>query len=179
MMYRIGSQYYVRALREADLLADYPDWFEDQEVCRYNAHGKFPKTADYFQQFYKDLNNEDRLVWAICHDDDGHIGNISLQAISSINRNAEFAVILGDRRHWGKNVALDAANQIISHAFNKLNLERIHCGTAATNMAMRKLANKLGMTQEGIRRHHLWLDGEWVDVVQYGLLRSEWLEARS
>jgi RimJ/RimL family protein N-acetyltransferase len=54
-----------------------------------------------------------------------------------------------------------------------LNLERIHCGTAAGNAGMQGLARKLGMREEGRRRSHLFLEGERVDVLEYGILREE------
>jgi RimJ/RimL family protein N-acetyltransferase len=38
---------------------------------------------------------------------------------------------------------------------------------------MQKLAVQMGMTLEGTRRNHLFLDGERVDVLEYGILRSE------
>lgn len=178
MIYKLNDEYFVRSLQESDLAGPYMSWFEDQDVCRYNAHGKFFKTAAYFRSFYESLDSEDRIVWAICHNTDGHIGNISLQGISSINRNAEFAILLGDKRHWGKGVAKMAGRKLVQHGFDKLNLERIYCGTAASNEAMKKLALTLGMVQEGCRRSHLYLDGGWVDVIEYGLLRRDGLLTR-
>lgn len=179
MIYELNGEYFVRPLLESDLDGHYPSWFEDQEVCRFNSHGKFFKTQDYFKKYLQSLNDEDKVVWAICHTADGHIGNISLQNISSINRHAEFAILLGDRRHWGKGVARLAGAKLIEHGFDKLNLERIHCGTAAGNVAMRKLALALGMVEEGCRRKHLYLDGGWADVIEYGLLRSDARSARA
>lgn len=173
MIYLLNDEYFVRPLQEADLAGAYVSWFEDQDVCRYNSHGKFFKTAMYFRAYFEELNNEDRVVWAICHKADGHIGNISLQNISFINRNAEFAIILGDKRHWGKGVARMAGRKLIEHGFDKLNLERIYCGAAASNEAMKNLALALGMIQEGCRRAHLYLDGGWDDLVEYGLLRRD------
>jgi len=38
---------------------------------------------------------------------------------------------------------------------------------------MRKLALAMGMREEGRRRNHLWLDGGWVDVIEFGILRAE------
>ncbi len=178
MIYQLGSDYFVRTLNESDLAGPYISWFEDQDVCCYNSHGKFFKTATYFRAFYEGLNKEDSVVWAICHKDDGHIGNVSLQSVSFINRNAEFAILIGDRRHWGKGVARLAGERLIEHGFSKLNLERIYCGTAASNDAMRRLALALGMAQEGCRRSHLYLDGVWIDLVEYGVLRSDAITSR-
>lgn len=176
MIYELSKNYYVRALTENDLDGSYPIWFEDQEVCRYNSHGKFFKTKAYFREYVNNSSSGDRVVWAICHVADGHIGNISLQEISLVNRTAEFAIILGDKRHWGKGVGLLAGKKLFEHGFNKLNLERIHCGTAATNEGMKKLANAMGMMLEGTRRQHLYLEGSRVDVLEYGILRSEFMK---
>ena len=173
MIYQLNDNYYVRTLRESDIAGQYPSWFEDQEVCRYNSHGKFFKTLVDFRMFIDNLNTGDKVVWAICHVSDGHIGNISLQGISFINRHADFAVMIGDKRHWGKGVAYLASQAMFSHGFNKLNLERIWCATAAPNKAMRNLAKRLGMVEEGCRRSHLYLNGEWVDMIEFGILRNE------
>lgn len=173
MIYELPDGYYVRGLRESDLTGAYPYWFEDQDVCKYNSHGKFVKNADWFRSFYNQLNSEDQLIWAVCHKQDGHIGNISLQSISFINRNAEFAILIGDRNHWRKLVGLHAGLALLQHGFSKLNLERVYCGTAATNIGMQKLARRLGMVEEGRRRKHIFLDGEWIDMLEYGVLRNE------
>jgi [ribosomal protein S5]-alanine N-acetyltransferase len=177
MIYQISHDYFLRPLKAEDLNGPYSTWFEDQEVCKYNAHGKFFKDRAYFEDYLGNLGQEDRVVLAICHSTDGHIGNISLQEISMINRSAEFAILLGDKRHWGKRVGALAAKALIEHGFRKLNLERVYCGTAETNIGMRKLAQELGMVEEGRRRKHLFLDGSMVDMVEYGLLRTEFKQS--
>ena len=173
MIYRLSDAYYTRPLREDDLNGPYPIWFEDQEVCRYNSHGKYARNIEYFRAYYKSLNCNDKLVWAICHDQDGHIGNVSLQEISSINQNAEFAILIGERQHWQRGVGKMAGHSMINHGFTKLNLVRIFCGTAANNLGMQRLAHCLGFREEGRRKSHLYLDGQWVDSIEYGLLRGD------
>ena len=178
MIHQLGDGYYVRGLREDDLAGPYPSWFEDQEVCRYNSHGKFFRNARWFRDFYDSLNCEDQVVWAICHQDDGHIGNVSLQSLSSINRNAEYAILIGSRNHWRKSAGLSASLAILRHGFMKLNLERIYCGTASGNVGMQRLALRLGMIEEGRRRKHLYLAGDWQDMLEYGVLRDEFMRAQ-
>jgi RimJ/RimL family protein N-acetyltransferase len=173
MIYQLSEEYYVRTLREADLAGSYPSWFEDQDVSRYNSHGKFFKTEDDFRNFMKTSNSENRVVWAICHKKDGHIGNVSLDKISFINRNADYVVIIGNKIHWKKGIAFMASQAIIRHGFNKLNLKRIWCATASSNLPMQALAKKLGMIQEGCRRSHFYFDGKWDDMVEFGMLKNE------
>ena len=173
MIYQLSEEYYVRTLRDGDIDGPYPKWFEDQDVSRYNSHGKFFKTEDVFRNFIKSSNSESRIVWAICHKNDGHIGNISLDKISFINRNADYVVIIGNKAHWKKGVAFIASQIIIRHGFNKLNLKRIWCSTAGLNLPMQALAKKLGMIQEGRRRSQFYFEGKWDDMVEYGLLKEE------
>jgi [ribosomal protein S5]-alanine N-acetyltransferase len=174
MIYRLSDDYHVRGLRESDLDGPYPSWFDDQEVCRFNSHGKFARTEAWFRDYLRSLDAGHAIVWAICHERDGHIGNISLQELSLINRTAELAILLGDRRHWGRGVGKLAGAKLVEHGFRKVNLNRIYCGMAASNEGMKALAVALGMKQEGVRRSHLFLEGEWVDVVDYGILASEY-----
>jgi len=173
MIYQLSEEYFVRTLQESDLDGPYTSWFEDQEVCAYNSHGKFFKTRDHFRNYITCQNREDQVVWAICHQVDGHIGNISLQLISLVNRNADFGVLIGDKRHWGKGVAFQAGMKMFYHGFFKLNLKRIYCQTAASNISMQSLAKKLGMVEEGCRRSYFYLDGKWVDMIEYGILQNE------
>jgi RimJ/RimL family protein N-acetyltransferase len=178
MIYPLANGYYVRGLRESDLEGLYLSWFEDQEVCKYNSHGKFIKNADWFHAFFADLNREDQVVWAICHEEDGHIGNVSLQSISFINRSAEYAILIGNPKHWRKSVGLDASLTLLRHGFDKLNLERVYCGTAGSNVGMQNLAVRMGMVEEGRRRKHLFLNGQWEEMVEYGVLRDEFKGAQ-
>jgi ribosomal-protein-alanine N-acetyltransferase len=49
MIYELSDNYSVRPFDETDLDGAYPSWFEDQDVCRYNSHGKFFKTKAYLK----------------------------------------------------------------------------------------------------------------------------------
>jgi len=173
MIYQLSEDYFVRGLRESDLDGPYLSWFEDQDVCAFSSHGKFFKNREFFKDYLSCQNGEDQVSWAICHIVDGHIGNMSLQRISFVNRNADFGVIIGDKRHWRKGVALQAGKKMLYHGFFKLNLKRIYCQTPASNSAMHTLAKKLGFIEEGCRRSYFYLDGEWVDMIEYGILRNE------
>ena len=178
MIYRLDPEYYVRQLSEADVSGPYPSWFSDQETTRFSSHGKFFRPRSYYADYVASQGNHSGIAWAICHDADGHVGNISLQGLSFINRHGELALVIGDKRHWGRGVGFKAATHLLSHGFDKLNLERVHCGTAAGNSGMIRLALKLGMKEEGRRRSHLFLEGQWTDVLEFGILKREFNDRR-
>lgn len=174
MIYKLNEEYYVRSLKEMDLEGPYIGWFDDQDVCLYNSHGKFSKSDAYYKNYILSVGNEkNELIWAICSVTDGHIGNVSLADISFINRKAEFGIIIGNRKHWGKGVAKMASKMILYHAFNKLNLNRVYCSVVELNVGMLKLAHSIGMKKEGILRENSWLDGVWVNDIQYGIIKEE------
>ena len=170
-----GQRVYLRALRDDDARGPYASWFNDEEVCRGNSHHIFPYTPEGALEYIRDVRTRrDLLVLAVVlRDGDRHIGNISLQSIDAISRSAEFAVVIGDRSTWGKGYGEEAAALIVAHGFRTLNLHRIYCGTFDGNQGMRKLAERLGMREEGRRREAAFKDGKFVDVIEYGILESE------
>jgi len=64
---------------------------------------------------------------------------------------------------------------ICDHGFLALNLNRIACGTFEDNVGMCKLAESLGMAEEGRRRQAVYKLGRFVDVIEYGVLRNEYV----
>lgn len=170
-----SERLYVRGLCRADIDSDYFLWFDDQDVCKHNSHGFFPNSRSKMEAYFDELESSERaLVWAIItRESEIHVGNISLQNINWRTRSAEFAILLGHKEARGKGYGFEASMMLLRHGFNKLGLNRIYCGTSANNIAMQKLAGKLHMQQEGRRRSALHEGGEYVDVIEYGLLREE------
>jgi len=184
------DRFYVRPFVREDLDGNYKLWWNDQEVTKYNSHGLFPYTKGQMEKFMAQLESSDDLVWAVmathnpfaismADDLSLHIGNISLQNINWLTRSAEFAVVIGEKEYWGKGYTTEAAQMIFSHAFQKLNLHRIWTGTAATNLGMRKVAKKLGMTNEGVFIDATFLDGKYVDIYEYGITEKMWREKKT
>lgn len=168
---------YLRILTETDLTDRYLQWLNDEEVSRFNSHAVFPNTAEKMRQFYDSINPQKQVVLAIIEQDsDLHVGNVALQAINWINRNAEFAILLGDKNYWGKGIGTVAAQLIIRYGFERLNLHRIYCGTIAGNTGMEKMAKKLKMKEEGRRRDAVYKNGAYHDIIEYGVLRDEYLK---
>ncbi|MEA1919712.1 MAG: GNAT family protein, partial [Campylobacterota bacterium] len=58
--------------------------------------------------------------------------------------------------------------------FNELKLQRIYCGTSAHNIPMQKLALKLGMKQEGIKKDAMLKNSQFVDIIEYALLKRDY-----
>ncbi|HCB35293.1 MAG: hypothetical protein A2W52_00995 [Candidatus Taylorbacteria bacterium RIFCSPHIGHO2_02_49_25] len=171
-----GETVYLRPILKDDLNDHYRDWFNDDEVCRFNSHRRFPNYNEDMKQYYKDvIKSHSNLILAIIDKEtDRHIGNISLQNIDNISMTAEFAILIGDKEFWGKGAGKAAGRLIIEHGFDELNLHRIYCGTSIDNVGMQKLAEYLGFKKEGVSRQAMFKDRAFRDVVHYGLLRDEY-----
>ena len=178
-LFLAGVRIYLRNLERSDAEGNYGYWLNDLEVCRFNAHHRFPYAKDDLTDYIEGLRgSHDRLVLAIIdREGDQHVGNISLQSIDPLERSAEFAIVIGEKSAWGKGFSKEAARLILNHGFAELNLHRIYCGTSAENLPMQKLALALGFVQEGRRREALYKNGCYRDVLEYGLLRQEWQAA--
>lgn len=172
-----GKSLYLRALTESDADGAYPSWFNDREICAGNSHGVFPYSRDNALAYIRHAHQtRDELILAVVtRDGDRHIGNVALQHIHPIYRCAEFSIVLGERDCHGKGYGLEAARLICAHGFDALNLHRIGCGTFAGNVAMIGLAEALGMTREGVRRQAAFKAGRYLDVVEFGMLKDEFM----
>jgi RimJ/RimL family protein N-acetyltransferase len=153
----------------------YMTWFHNPIITRYNSHGLFPYTEKQKEGFLDSLDiATNKIIMAIVYDLI-HVGNVSLQSIDWINRSAEIAIIL-DNNYHGKGIGTEACKKMLEHGFLKMNLNRIWTGTASINLGMRGICKTLGMKEEGCFREAIYLDGEYHDVIEYGILKSEYVE---
>ena len=75
----------------------------------------------------------------------------------------------------GKGYATEAARATIRFAFEHMQVLRVELRCNADNVASRRVAEHCGFVREGCFRHnHRKNDGTVVDVLWYGMLRSEW-----
>lgn len=170
-----GPRLCLRPLMENDAEGPYPNWLNDKETCQGTSHQIYPYSKrDAFEYIQASGNTDRKLILAIVLQEKNlHIGNIALQQINWIYRTAEFAILLGDKSQWSKGYGLEASRLLVNHGFCALNLNRISCATYENNEGMKKLAISLGMKQEGVRRNAAYKNGEYLDIVEFGLLKEE------
>ena len=66
-----------------------------------------------------------------------------------------------------------ALQAIIEYAFKRLNLYRLEAEVIDGNLSSLKLVDKAGFTAEGRLREAKFVDGEYRDLLRFGLLRRE------
>jgi len=171
----IGEQIYLRVLDRSDAEGDYQQWLNDEETCEFLEHHVYPYPKSSAYAYIESLyDRKDIIMLAIVtKENDVHIGNITLNAISTLHKSAEFSLLIGNKECKGKGYAKEASLLMLKHGFYTMNLNRIWCGTMDTNMAMQNLALSLGMQKEGCKRQEVYKHGKYYDTFQYSILRDE------
>jgi RimJ/RimL family protein N-acetyltransferase len=86
----------------------------------------------------------------------------------------EVGVVLFLPNHRGKGYGREAVDLLTRWLFEVAGAERVQAGTAAGNVAMRAVLERLGFRLEGIMRSYQPLtDGTRVDGAMYALVRSD------
>lgn len=75
----------------------------------------------------------------------------------------------------GTHIGLDALNK----AFSELNLHKLNAEVLCTNERSLVFHKKLGFTQEGHFRDFHYDGHNYLDVIRFGMLKSEWSQKRS
>ena len=76
--------------------------------------------------------------------------------------------------HRGQGYATEAVRGLMGHGFGRLGLHRVHADTHSDNPGAWRVMERVGMRREGCLREATLRDGNWVNVVVYGLLATEW-----
>lgn len=76
--------------------------------------------------------------------------------------------------HWGHGYAQDATRTIIDFGFTTLGLHRISAAIGPDNATSIAIVTRLGFTEEGRLRDHVFTNGAWRDSILYSLLVHEW-----
>lgn len=105
-------------------------------------------------------------------------GSIRLKEIDAADRKAKMGYYLS-RQFQGRGIASASVCAVLAHAFGALQLNRIELQCAAGNQASMALAGRLGFAHEGVLRQGEWLNGAFVDLHVYGLLRAEFAAGRA
>ena len=99
------------------------------------------------------------------------IGLLSLVCKAHKQGAIGYALGIGYR---GQGYATEAAQGLVGYGFASLNLHRIYADTDSGNPESWNVMERLGMRREGYFREAIFRDGEWLDVLIYGILAAEW-----
>ncbi|HEX3542001.1 MAG TPA: GNAT family protein [Acidimicrobiales bacterium] len=101
--------------------------------------------------------------------------------ISSIQRGPFQNAYVGywiDQAMAGHSYVPESAVLVFRFAFEELALHRIQVAIIPRNKASRRVAEKLGLREEGIAFRYLEINGVWEDHVRYAITAEDWWQKR-
>jgi ribosomal-protein-serine acetyltransferase len=101
------------------------------------------------------------------------VGRIGLHHINYPNRIAEIGYWLAGGLQ-GRGIIFKSCKALISHSFKELGLNRIEIKCGIGNDKSRAIAEKLQFRQEGILKQAELLNGKFIDLYLYAMLKQEW-----
>ncbi len=149
----------------------------DREIALNTIHVPHPYPTGRAQMWIDaQVDRREQGQWDFAIDDGELAGCIGLRVQEEFDR-AEIGYWIG-KPYWGRGYATEAAAALIRLGFEELNLNRIYAGYFSRNAASARVMIKNGMQYEGTLRQHVKKWGEFVDIVYYGILRSDWSGSR-
>ncbi|SIR02049.1 Protein N-acetyltransferase, RimJ/RimL family [Haladaptatus litoreus] len=131
-----------------------------------------PQTREQVEEFYENTvsvsNGDSNFI--VCVDGEP-IGEASL---FDIERDHGTIAYWLDADYRGNGYATEAVSLLLDYAFDTRGLHRVVAKIGDFNDGSQALIERLGFTQEGRLRDHLFSQGKYRDVFFYGLLRDEW-----
>ena len=164
---------------QKESIDSYLAWMNDLDVLQYLVRVR-PMGRQEEEEWFANLSKRpDDLVFEIVPLEGGlPIGSCGLHRISSSNRSAELGIVIGDKSLWGKGYGREAMGILCRYGFDVLNLNRIGLNVYEYNSRGVRCYERVGFKHEGRRRAARFWNGKYWDILEMGLLESEWRSAR-
>ncbi|MDQ0494683.1 MULTISPECIES: GNAT family N-acetyltransferase [Paenibacillus] len=177
MPHIIGERIVLREYRLEDI-PDIRKWVNDPEITHglsdvfIYPHSQF--NSESFVQMMVDGSSEIK-GFVIAHKDTlDYIGQLDLFKINWVNRHATLGIVIGCDGDLGKGYGREAIRLIQKFAFHALNLHRLELEVYAFNERAHRCYLACGFKEEGRLREKLFREGKYYDIIQMGILRSEY-----
>ncbi len=173
-----GKSVLLRPVKRSDI-SYFLKWFNDPEVIQYLTL-YLPMTEMAEEKYIEELgttrakSDVSFVIEVIEGDSIKPIGNCGLHEINSKDHNANFGIVIGEKDYWSKGYGIEATRLLINYGFQQLNLHRISSTAVAFNERSIKFHKKVGFREEGRLRQDIFKNGQYHDLLQFGILREEW-----
>jgi RimJ/RimL family protein N-acetyltransferase len=129
-----------------------------------------------YEAIEKEMEEDKNLFYFTirAREDDRFIGKALVEWIDWSNGNGFLRLGIGEADRRRKGYGSQALSMLLRYAFGELNLYRVTAVVPAYNEGAIRLFQKFGFVEEVRRRKALHRDGDFWDIVGFGLLNAEW-----
>lgn len=175
----IGKKVYLRAMEPGDMEC-YWDMINDPDISSMVVGWSFPvskqEQLEWYDHAVRDKGNKRFTI--VMKNSCEAVGMVALTEIDWHNRSAELGIKLHPSCPKRLGIATDALMALMRYAFEEVNLNRLNTCQITYNTPSRKLYEKCGWHEEGVKRQAIYRNGEYHDLVLNGILKSEFYEAK-
>lgn len=167
------KEIYLREATIKDIDNGWLDWVNNKSLLKY-LNSSLGYTKKELIEYWKNSQLPSAKIFAICRvKDDLYIGNARLSSIDKTNFSAAYGRLIGVSNHDCNNVGTYTLLMLAYYAFCVLNLNRIYTGVVENNIPSVKSNLKAGFYHEGTSRQSAYLNGKFVNALQFSMLKSE------
>jgi RimJ/RimL family protein N-acetyltransferase len=129
-----------------------------------------------YEAIEKEMEEEKNLFYFTirAREDDRFLGKALVEWIDWANGNGFIRLGIGAPEDRCKGYGSQALTMLLRYSFGELNLYRVTAVVPAYNEGALHLFQKFGFVEEIRRRKAIHRDGEFWDIVSFGLLNAEW-----
>lgn len=106
--------------------------------------------------------------------DNHFIGICALFNTDHVAHTSELGITIGNQSYWSKGYGREALSLLVNYGFRYQNYHKIWLRVHSINERAIKAYTVVGFAEEGRLRQHVYGDGQYVDLILMGILRSEW-----
>ena len=155
----------------------------DPVVATHSSWGPLTReaTAEVLRSANQSAVQNPRLIYQLAivlRASNALIGHASLLINTSEMQEAKIGYTL-HQDQWRRGYATETANALLHFGFNRLKLHRMCATTAPTNVASRRVLEKIGMRQEGLLRKNVLQRGKWRDSLLFACIEDDFQELYS
>jgi [ribosomal protein S5]-alanine N-acetyltransferase len=151
-------------------------WLQQWEATPPNGPSTFGASSAVFTAMTRRLRLDARhgraLPFVIVVDRE-FAGQINVAGIVRGSMESAHVGYWVDERVAGRGVMPTSVALVVDHCFRAVGLHRIEVNIRPENVASRRVVEKLGFRDEGIRERYLHISGEWRDHLTYALVKEE------
>lgn len=169
-----GDRVLLRPMKPEDIARQH-EFSQDLEL--YGLDSTYPRVSslEKAQAFYAERTKFDENLAPFAIEADGkYIGYCSLMHLQDRYGNLELGIMIGDREYWGRGYGREVIKLLLAYGFRYLRARRIELTTHAKNERALRCYLACGFVKEGRPRKVIWIEGEYVDLVNMSILREEW-----
>jgi ribosomal-protein-alanine N-acetyltransferase len=152
------------------------EWLKPWEATPPSGSGIFGMSTGVFTTMTRRLRSDARHGRAlpfVVVVDGRFAGQLNVAGIVRGSMNSAHIGYWVDQRVAGRGVMPTSVALAVDHCFGVLGLHRIEVNIRPENVASRRVVEKLGFRDEGIRKRYLHISGDWRDHMTFALCRED------